>query len=155
MNKINVLTEKKYFFILILFFSYLLAAFNSVGFYKDDEHFQILEPIAYLLGINTTLIDDPEKLYWEWRNGVRLRPWLQPYVYYHLISLLKLIGINEPFNWSLSLRLFNGTLGFIGITFLFFSIKKYFIKKDHIHYYMIYFTFWFFPYLFVRTSSEA
>ncbi len=155
MNKINVLIEKKYFLILILFFAYLLAAFNSIGFYKDDEHFQILEPIAYLLGINTTLIDDPNRLYWEWRSGVRLRPWFQPYIYYHFISILKLFEINDPFHWALGIRLFNGILGFIAITYLFFSIKKYFVKKDNIKYYLIYFTFWFYPYLFVRTSSEA
>ena len=93
---------------------------NSIGFYKDDEHFQILEPIAYLLGINTTLIDDPNRLYWEWRSGVRLRPWFQPYIYYHFISILKLFEINDPFHWALGLRLFNGGLGFIAIIYLFF-----------------------------------
>ena len=59
MKEINILFKKENLLIIFLFTIYILTAFNSVGFYKDDEHFQILEPIAYLLGINNVLIDDP------------------------------------------------------------------------------------------------
>ena len=73
MKEVYFSIEKKYYFLFcILFLSYILTAINSVGFYKDDEHFQILEPLAYLLGINNTLIDDPTGYYWEWTSGYRI-----------------------------------------------------------------------------------
>ena len=79
MNKVN----SKNIFIFLSFIIYILTAFNSLGFYNDDEHFQILEPIAYLLGYNKILIDDPLGYYWEWQSAHRLRPWIQPYLYYY------------------------------------------------------------------------
>ena len=72
---------------------HLVSSYFSIGFYSDDEHFQILEPVAYLLGLNEVIIDDPSGYYWEWESGTRMRPWLQPYIYYHFIYLLKFIGI--------------------------------------------------------------
>ncbi len=156
MKEVNFIFEKKYYILfLILFLSYVLTAINSVGFYKDDEHFQILEPLAYLLGINTTLIDDPTGYYWEWTSGYRIRPWFQPFFYYQIISLVKQLNINDPFIWALVLRIFNGTLGLISVFILFFSLKKYFVKDERIQYYVIFFTFWFYPFLHVRTSSES
>ena len=50
-----------------------------------DEHFQILEIAAYLLGINNVAIEDTTGYYWEWREHIRMRPWLQPYIYFKLI----------------------------------------------------------------------
>ena len=146
--------NNKYTYISFLFIFYLFAAFNSIGFYNDDEHFQILEPIAYLLGINNVLINDPLGYYWEWQTAHRLRPWLQPYFYYHIIIFLKFLNFNDPFLWVLIIRLFTAFLGFISITYLFFSIKKYFTEHDRTYHYLIFFSFWFFPFLHVRTSSE-
>ena len=154
MKAVNFLFKNKYLFIIFLLITYVLTALNSVGFYKDDEHFQILEPIAYLLGLNNQLIDDVTGFYWEWQTDHRIRPWFQPFIYFQLISFLKFLNINDPFSWTLIIRLINGLIGFIGITILFFSIKKYFVKDDNIIYYLIYFSFWFFPFLHTRTSSE-
>ena len=66
------------FYILIALTLHLIAVFLSDGFYNDDEHFQILEPTAYLLGLNEIIIDDPTGYYWEWESWVRMRPWFQP-----------------------------------------------------------------------------
>ena len=44
---------------------HILSVYFSIGFYSDDEHFQILEPAAYLLGLNEIIIDDPSGNYWE------------------------------------------------------------------------------------------
>lgn len=154
MKAVNFIFKKEYLIIFSLFIIYVFTAFNSVGFYKDDEHFQILEPIAYLLGLNNILLNDNSGYYWEWQFDHRIRPWLQPYLYFKLISFLKILGINDPFSWTLILRLINSLLGFISIVILFFSIKKYFTKDNNFKYYLIYFSFWFFPFLHTRTSSE-
>lgn len=154
MKEINILFKKENLLIIFLFTIYILTAFNSVGFYKDDEHFQILEPIAYLLGINNVLIDDPNGYYWEWYTQYRIRPWFQPYLYLQFILILDFFNINDPFSWALSIRLISGFLGFISIVLLFSSIKKYFVNDNNLKYYFIYFTFWFFPFLHTRTSSE-
>ena len=52
-------------YILLGLVLHLVSAFFSIGFYSDDEHFQILEPVAYLLGLNEVIIDDPTGYYWE------------------------------------------------------------------------------------------
>ncbi len=150
----KIITNKNYLLILFCFVVYIITAFNSLGFYNDDEHFQILEPIAYLLGLNTVLINDPLGYYWEWQTAHRIRPWLQPYFYYQIVLFLKFLNINDPHTWVLTLRLFTAVLGFISIIYLFFSIKKYFVKEEKFYHYIIYFTFWFYPFLNVRTSSE-
>ncbi len=144
----------KFFLILLYFFIYIITAFNSVGFYSDDEHFQILEPVAYLFGLNTILLNDPLGFYWEWQPQHRIRPWLQPYFYYYIAYFLKFLNFDNPHIWALVFRLTSAFLGFCSIVYLFFSIKKYFIKEDKIYHYLIYFTFWFYPFLNVRTSSE-
>ena len=50
-----------YIYIFLAFFLHLISVFFSIGFYNDDEHFQILEPTAYLLGLNEILIDKSAK----------------------------------------------------------------------------------------------
>ena len=133
---------------------HLVSSYFSIGFYSDDEHFQILEPVAYLLGLNEVIIDDPSGYYWEWESGTRMRPWLQPYIYYHFIYLLKFIGITNPFNWSFIIRLLSSILGFLSIVYLFFTTKEDFFKKNNNFNYFLFFTFWFYPFLHSRTSSE-
>ena len=52
----NVLNQKYIFFYIFLCLAlHFLSTYFSIGFYSDDEHFQILEPIAYLLGLNDSL----------------------------------------------------------------------------------------------------
>ena len=146
--------NKTSFYILLGLTLHLISAYFTYGFYSDDEHFQILEPAAYLLGLNDVVIEDTSGYYWEWRLHIRMRPWLQPYIYYHFINLLKSIGIEDPFTWTLIIRIISSLLGFISITYLFFTFKNYFFKKN-IHFnYFIFFGFWFYPFLHSRTSAE-
>ena len=142
-----------YIYIFLAFFLHLISVFFSIGFYNDDEHFQILEPTAYLLGLNEILIDKSEGYYWEWESQHRMRPWLQPYIYYYAINFLKILGINDPFSWSFFIRLFSSLVGFVSIIYLFFSFKKHFFQEDSHFNYLIFFSFWFYPFLHSRTSS--
>ena len=106
------------------------------------------------MGLNNVIIDDPTGHYWEWESWARIRPWLQPYIYYYFISLLKFFGISDPFSWSLAIRLFSSILGYLSIIYLFFTIKEDFFKKNSNFNYLLFFTFWFYPFLHSRTSSE-
>ena len=47
--------HKYWYLILISLIFHLLAAYFSQGFYEQDEHFSILEPITFKLGENATL----------------------------------------------------------------------------------------------------
>ena len=147
--------KKENLFIFFLLIIYILTVNNSLGFYKDDEHFQILEPVAYLLGLNNVLLDHPWGINWEWEIEHRVRPWLQPNIYYFIVTSLKSININDPFKWVLAIKTFNASLGFVSILCLFFSLRKYFDNKSAQFQYYIFFTFWFFPFLHTRTSSES
>ena len=86
----NSLNNKNYIalYIFIGFVLHIISAYFCYGFYNDDEHFQILEPAAYLLGLNDQLVLDRTGYYWEWEPAIRMRPWLQPYTYYYFISFL-------------------------------------------------------------------
>jgi len=144
MTFFKTITKEEYFFIIFLLFFYILTINNSIGFYKDDEHFQILEPVAYLLGLNNVLLDHPLGINWEWEVDNRVRPWLQPNLYYLIVIFLKSININDPFVWVTTIKSFNASLGFISILCLFYGLRKYFDNKNSLFHYYIFFTFGFF-----------
>ena len=152
----NSILNKNYiiFYIIVGLVLHLISVYFAFGFYSDDEHFQILEPTAYLLGLNEIVIEDTTGYYWEWRSHIRMRPWFQPYIYYHFINFLKFIGLQDPFNWTLVIRLISSTLGYLSVIYLFFTIKNDFFKKNTHFNYLIFFSFWFYPFLHSRTSAE-
>jgi len=142
------------FTIFIGFLLHLISAYYSIGFYSDDEHFQILEITAYLLGLNEIAINDPTGYYWEWHEDTRMRPWLQPFIFYNFINFLKLFLVDDPFLWTLIIRVCLSLIGYISLIYLFFTLKNIFIIKNYKFSYVIFFTFWFYPFLHSRTSSE-
>ena len=154
---LNYLKSNKFLVILIFisFILHILSSFYSIGFYSDDEHFQILEISAYLLGINDIAINDPTGHYWEWQKSVRIRPWIQPYLYFYIISFLKFFISDNPFVWVLGLRLLSSLIGFASMMFLFVIFKDKFFNNNKIFNYLLFFTFWFFPFLHSRTSAES
>ena len=142
------------FYIVIGLILHLISVYFSYGFYSDDEHFQILEPAAYLLGLNDIAINDKSGYYWEWQKHIRMRPWLQPYLYYHFINFLKFLGVVDSFGWTLIIRLISSMFGYLSVVYLFFTVKNdFFIKNTHFNF-LIFFSFWFYPFLHSRTSSE-
>ena len=153
----NTLSKKNYFFYFIILgiIFHLITTYFSIGFYSDDEHFQILEPTAYLLGLNEIIINDDSGYYWEWYSHSRIRPWIQPYVYYKIIIFIKQFGINDPFIWTYILRLVSSIIGIASIVYLFFTLKKEFLVTKTFFNYLLLFSFWFYPFLNSRTSSES
>ena len=143
-----------YFCVFIGLALHIISINFSIGFYSDDEHFQILEITAYLLGINEVAINDPSGYYWEWEEKRRMRPWFQPFIYYKIISFLKIFFNDNPFFWTYVIRILSSFLGFLSIVYLFFTFRNIFFKKNVNFNYFLYFTFWFYPFLHSRTSSE-
>ncbi len=141
---------KKYLFITIIL--HFVSAYFSQGFYKDDEHFQILEPIAYLLNFNNIILNDNGYWYWEWEYA--MRPWTQSYLYYVLIKLAQFFNINNPFIWAFIIKFFSSAVGLISIFYLFQTFKKNFNFKETHFNYLLFFSFWFYPFIHSRTSSE-
>ena len=154
---LNFIISNKFLVLLIIisFILHILSSFYSIGFYSDDEHFQILEISAYLLGINDTAINDPTGHYWEWQEAVRMRPWIQPYLYFNIISFLKFFINENPFLWAMSLRVISSLIGFTSMIFLFLIFKDKYFNKNKVFNYLLFFTFWFFPFLHSRTSAES
>ena len=153
----NYIRSNKFLLILIFisFIIHILSSFNSIGFYSDDEHFQVLEISAYLLGINNIAINDPTGYYWEWQEAVRMRPWIQPHLYFYIINFLRVFVGDNPFIWALCLRLLSSLIGFGSMLFLFLILKDKFFNNNKIFNYLLFFTFWFFPFLHSRTSAES
>ena len=150
----NRITNLAFLYIFLSICLHIIASFYSIGFYSDDEQFQILEPTAYLLGLNDIVVEDKTGYYWEWRAHIRMRPWFQPYIYYHFIKFLNLIGMDNSFQWILTIKVISGLLGLSSVVYLFFTLKNFFFKEDNHFNYFIFFCFWFYPFLHTRTSSD-
>ncbi len=98
-------------------------------------------------------INDPTGYYWEWEENIRMRPWLQPFIFYKIINVVEIFSSN-PFLWTLILRIISSILGFISIILLYFTFKDIFFYKNKIFNTFLFFTFWFYPFIHSRTSSE-
>ena len=69
-------------FILFGLALHLIASYFSIGYYSEDEHYQILGPVEKLLGIENTL---------TWEFEYKIRPWIQPYFYYFIIKIFEIL----------------------------------------------------------------
>ena len=80
----NINLIKRY--VLLAICLHFLASYFSIGFYSNDEHFQILEPVAFLYGFNDMIISDNG--YWYWELNYKMRPWLQPILFKYFFDIL-------------------------------------------------------------------
>lgn len=148
MNKFKFLTNLHFLLIFLSFLIHLVVSYTSIGFYSMDEHYQILEPLAYKLNLRDVHINE----IWEFGNGIR--PWTQVYIFYYIIKFLQFFSIVDPFVWILVIKIFLSVLGFFSIYILYnFLIKKELIEKNYFNTY-IFFFFWFLFFFHSRTSSE-
>jgi phosphatidylinositol glycan class B len=127
---------------------YLFTAYNSIGFYHADEHYQILEFANMKLG------DSPaNELPWEY--NAQIRPVAQVSFAMVTISFLKLISITNPYTQVFVLRCITAFLMLLIISFFIKKTRHFFKdpKKEKIYITLSYFL-WFLPFLSVRFSSE-
>ncbi|MEI7892882.1 MAG: hypothetical protein WCI05_07315 [Myxococcales bacterium] len=122
-----------------------VTAWTSNGYFHTDEHYQVLEFASLKLG-RTAVSELP------WEYGARLRPWMQPWLYYVLMRGLIWAGVSDPFDLAFGCRLVSGLFScgalaaFAGSLFPQQGEAKRYVGTLAL--------FGFLPYLFVRTSSE-
>ncbi len=145
------LSNKKYFFFIAILglFANILSAYSTLGYFQQDEHYQILE-FMHNLTFNTS----PDKMVWEYQS--QIRPWFQPFSYFLSLKLLSLFfNLNDPFFISFLIRLESCLFAFIGQCIFTLALYKIFngnkIWKISTG---IIFLFYIFPFLSARTSSE-
>src|SRR3954447_23350410 len=87
--------------LVILALAVIVTAWFSETFYFPDEHYQILEFMAFKLGITPA-----SELPWEF--GAHIRPWFQPLVYFLIAKPLMVLGVKDMFVIVFLLRLLTG-----------------------------------------------
>ena len=128
---------------------HLIAPIFSIGYLHPDEHFQILEFLGAKLGI-TPLASLP------WEYAAKMRPWTQPGIYFLMIKLCQLIGIEDRFFWTVTIRIFSSLVGYCSLVYFAFASRQFFTKKWQKKWNVILLmTLWFIPFIHSRISSEA
>jgi phosphatidylinositol glycan class B len=126
-----------------------VAAVQSDGYHHADEYFQTLEFAGAKLG-RTPVQDLP------WEHSAGIRSWLQPGLYYLGARAWTALGVEDPFAWTLSFRLFSGLLAWLATLGLALCVPAWFpgeeARRMAVRFLCVA---WFVPYLAVRTSSES
>ena len=127
----------------------IVTAWFSETFYFPDEHYQILEFMAFKLGITPA-----SELPWEF--GAHIRPWFQPLIYFLIAKPLMMLGVKDMFVIVFLLRLATGLFSLLALAVfaksLLPTIEGEEEKRAFVRYLPL---FGFLPYLFVRTASET
>jgi len=127
----------------------LVTAWFSETFYFPDEHYQVLEFMSYRLGV-TGAADLP------WEFSARIRPWLQPLLYFLIAKPLFLLGVKDMFTIAFVLRLATGAFSLTALAVFARSVLATIEGEEEKRAFLRYLPlFGFLPYLFVRTSSES
>ncbi|MBP7921298.1 MAG: hypothetical protein KBD41_08645 [Saprospiraceae bacterium] len=127
----------------------LLMSVTSQGYFHWDEHFQLLEFANYKSGLAK-----PEGLAWEFHE--QIRPGLQPFIAYTIMSLNRALGIQDPFFIAFILRLLSGIMSLMVIILYTRLIIKELPSSKSVKTIFISLAgfLWFCPFLLVRFSSE-
>jgi phosphatidylinositol glycan class B len=126
-----------------------ITAIGSIAYFHIDEHYQVLEPTFFKLGLT-------EAWTLPFEYPARMRPWLQPGMYVAIGRGLGLVGVTDPFHLAAAFRLVTGLLSWASLV-LFVRTTLPWIA-DHeakILHVRVATMLGFLPYLFVRTSSET
>jgi phosphatidylinositol glycan class B len=127
---------------------HLVAAACSVGFYHYDEHFQILEPVSFLLGRTPA-----QALPWEF--PAEIRPWLQPLLLYGIARLCRALGVDDPFLWAWVFRLLSALAGWVAVVLMVRAAGLWFPDPYRRWAAALTALLWFLPFQHARTSSES
>jgi len=126
-----------------------VTAWFSETFYFPDEHYQILEFMAFKLGITPAA-----ELPWEF--SARIRPWFQPLVYFLIAKPLTSAGLKDMFAIAFILRLATGVFSLAALAVFARTVLTTIEGEEEKRAFVRYLPwFGFLPYLFVRTASET
>jgi phosphatidylinositol glycan class B len=135
--------------LLILAAVTIVTAWFSVLFYFPDEHYQVLEFMSYRLGIT-----QPADLPWEF--AARIRPWLQPLIYFCIAKPLLWLGLHDLFMLTFVLRLATGLFSVAALAVFARAVLDTIDGDEQKRAFVRYLPlFGFLPYLFVRMASET
>ena len=126
-----------------------LQVWQSDGYYHPDEYFQTAEFASYKLG--STPVTD---LAWEF--PARMRPFLQPAVYYGVIRALQAVGAFSPRAALTCFHAISALLGWGALLLLWRALAPR-LPDERSRTWLLaacLFT-WYLPFLTVRTSSES
>lgn len=127
----------------------LVTAWFSATFYFPDEHYQVLEFMAFKLGITPG-----NALPWEY--SAHIRPWFQPLVYFLIAKPLLLLGWKDMFAIAFVLRLATGLFSLGALAVFAGAVLPTMEGEEERRAFVRYLPlFGFLPYLFVRTASET
>jgi phosphatidylinositol glycan class B len=124
------------------------AAVSSDSVFQVDEHFQVIEFASHKLGWTAA-----QELPWEF--GARIRPWMQPGLYYVLARGALAAGVRDPFVLVRIFRLASGVLSWAAVLALIVATRAWFPQARWRRAMFLSLTLlYFLPYLAARTSSE-
>lgn len=127
----------------------IITAWFSNTFYFPDEHYQVLEFMGYRLGITPA-----SELPWEFE--ARIRPWLQPLLYFLIARPLMALGLTDMFAITFVLRLVTGLFSVAALAIFARAVLQTIEGEAQERAFARYLPFFgFLPYLFVRTASET
>ncbi|HNT27721.1 MAG TPA: hypothetical protein PKH10_06035 [bacterium] len=136
-------------YLLVLLALCLLTAWTTQGYLHADEYFQTIEFASYKLGITKA-----ESLPWEFHS--RIRPWLQPGIYYLILKAFSFVGIADRFVQVLLLHFLSAFLSIATLLYFGTVAFRWFRTEQEQGWLMRVLCFTFFvPLLFVRNSSEV
>lgn len=126
----------------------LVMASSSLTFFHPDEHYQVLELCGYKLGFTAE-----SELPWEY--AARIRPFMQPWLCYLIVSPLKFLQVVDRFTLAFVLRLVSGLVAFAALVQM-VRVTTPWLRDAQANKWRLEFLTLagFGPYLAVRTSSE-
>ncbi|HYG14346.1 MAG TPA: hypothetical protein VEC12_01245 [Bacteroidia bacterium] len=134
--------------LLFSLYAFVQTAICSAGFHHPDEHFQILEPLGWKLGLY-----GPGDLAWEFKE--QIRPGMQILLGWIIAKGMIGADIYEPFLLTAFLRQVSGLLTWVVMVAYYQKWKLQFDNSTHRRVLLLFTCFlWFLPYLGVRYSSE-
>lgn len=133
------------FLLLVVF----VTAWNSLGYFHPDEHFQLLEFASYKVGNPNTSVS---ALTWEF--PAQIRPAMQVYVAFVAMKFFSLIHAFDPFLIAKVLRFASAVLSLFCF-WLLYKVKEKENPDSGLIYLVSAIGLWFLPFLSVRFSSET
>lgn len=138
---------KQSIIVVIAFIVFGVSAIYNKGFYQPDEHYQIIEFAELKNGNN-----QPSDLAWEY--GAKIRPAIQPFIFYLLINGLRLLHITDHYTITIISRLIVSLLSIAVITsFINVTLHLVDAKLKKYYQFLSYFL-CFIPFISIRFSSE-
>jgi phosphatidylinositol glycan class B len=127
----------------------VVTGYFSYAYFHVDEYFQVLE-------LTRKKLDPASVSVLPWEHTERMRPWLQPFVYWTIARAVGLLGVHDIFDLALAFRWITGLLN-VGALALYLRTTLPWLASDEERLLTVRVACLcgFLPYLFVRTSSEA